>query len=194
MYPILAWANGIMDPTKVPAGTRLAVPVLVPYRLEKGESISSTSDRFYGDPKQFTVIASASGIDDPARVPAGSVLKVPCLLPRPTMRTALDTNKSKGTGSGTDKAMALLAQAEALFRAGKYGDAWKTGYEAVKGLEGKEKARALRLLASTQYAFGRMEEALEDLKAAYDLDTEFTPDPAYVNPEMMELYSKARRQ
>ena len=65
---------------------------------------------------------------------------------------------------------------------------------AAKGLGGKEKARALRLLAAGQYAFGRMNDALADLKTAHELDPNFKPDPAYVNPEMMELYNKARNQ
>jgi Flp pilus assembly protein TadD len=90
--------------------------------------------------------------------------------------------------------MALLEQAETDFRAGRYGEAWTTGNKAARGLKGKEKAKAMRLLAAIQYAFGRIEEALADLKAAHTLDPEFTPDPAYVNPEMMELYKKAKRK
>jgi Flp pilus assembly protein TadD len=92
------------------------------------------------------------------------------------------------------KSLALLGQAETAFRSGQYGEAWTMGNNAAKGLSGKEKARALRLLAAGQYAFGRMDDALADLKAAHKLDPNFKPDPAYVNPEMMELYRKASRQ
>jgi LysM repeat protein len=194
-YPVVAWANGIQDPARIPAGTHLTVPVLIPYRLKRGESVSSVAARFYHDPKQFAPIVSASGIKDPARVTAGSQLKIPYIFPRPAVKTALsNTEKTTSPDPGTDKAMALLGRAEAAFRAGRYGEAWTTGYEAARGLKGKDKAKALRLLAASQYAFGKMDEALEDLKAAYTLDPEFRPDPAYVNPEMMRLYEQAREK
>lgn len=191
-YPIIAWANGIRNPAVIPAGTRLILPVMLPYRLNKGESISSVAARVYGDPKNFAPIVLASEVNDPNRVPVGSLLKVPYVFPRPVVKTIPAAEKSTGSASGNKKAMALLGQAETAFRVGKYGEAWTTGNKAARGLKGKEKAKAMRLLAASQYAFGRIEEALADLKAAYTLDPEFTPDPAYVNPEMMELYKKAR--
>jgi tetratricopeptide (TPR) repeat protein len=193
-FPIIAWANDLSDPARVPAGTRLAVPALLPYRLPRGESVSTTAQRFYGDPRQYTPIVSASDIKDPARVPAGSLLMVPYLFPRPTVKSVPKIREKEESASKADRAMVLLEQAEAAYRAGKYGDAWTSGYEALRGLEGKQKARALRLLAGCQYAFRRMTEALDDLKAAYELDPEYLPDPAYVNPEMLELYRKARSQ
>jgi len=191
-YPVIAWANGIRDPARIPAGTRLVVPVLIPYRLAKGESVSSAAGRFYGDPKQYAPIIAASGIEDPLRVRAGSVLKVPYVFPRPAVNTVPGKSKKVVSVSASDKAMTLLGQAEADFRGGKYGEAWTAGHEAARGLEGKEKARAMRLLAVSQYAFGKTVEALEHLKSAYELEPGFSPDPAYVNPEMMRLYERAR--
>ncbi len=79
-------------------------------------------------------------------------------------------------------------------RTGQYGDAWTTGNEASKDLEGKDKARALRLMATTQYAFGKTEAAVDALKRAHELDPDFTPDPAYVNPEMRLLYEQASKK
>ena len=180
------------DPARVPAGTRLVVPVLIPYRLAKGESVSSAAGRFYGDPKQYAPIIAASGIEDPLRVRAGSVMKVPYVFPRPAVNTVPGKSKKVVSVSASDKAMTLLGQAEADFRGGKYGEAWTAGHEAARGLEGKEKARAMRLLAVSQYAFGKTVEALEHLKSAYELEPGFSPDPAYVNPEMMKLYERAR--
>jgi LysM repeat protein len=190
-YPVIAWANDIRDPAMVPAGTRLAVPALIPYRLPGGESVSTTAQRFYGDPRQYAPIMSASGIEDPARVPAGSLLMVPYLFPRPDVKSVLNTEENRRSASANDKSMALLGQAEAAYRAGKYGEAWTSGHEASKELDGVQKARALRLTAACQYAFRRKDAALDDLEAAYELDPDFKPDPAYMNPEMMELYRKA---
>jgi hypothetical protein len=190
-YPVIAWANGIRRPEVVPAGTRLMLPIMIPYRLKRGESISSVAALIYGDPKNFAPILLASAVNDPNRVPIGSLLNVPYLFPRPVVKSTLNTDKNMGSEAGSDKAMNFLKQAEASIRAGRYGEAWTAGNKAARGLKGRDKARAMRLLAASQYAFGRNEEALEDLKAAYTLDPEFRPDPAYVNPEMMELYKQA---
>jgi len=212
MYPVLAWANGVQDVTRVPVGTRLAVPILIPYILKKGESISAVAGVFYGNPRVYEVIVNASRIVDPARVPAGTLLKIPYVMPRPIVKkasvrtvrkpapkpvlksTVTPVVKKSGLDLKTKKALILLGQAEGAFRAGRYGDAWTMGNEASRDLNGKNKAKALRLLAVGQYAFGRTDEALDDLRRAHDLDPGFKPDPAYVNPEMMVLYKKARSQ
>ncbi len=208
MYPVLSWANGIQDAAKIPVGTRLAVPVLVPYVLKKGESISSVAGVFYGNTKVYQVIINASQIMDPTRVPAGSVLKIPYVMPRPIVKKApvrtvrkpapkpapKPAVKKAAPNRKTKNALTLLGKGENKFRAGRYGDAWTMGSDASRDLKGKDKARALRLMASCQYAFGKTNVALDDLRRAHELDPGFKPDPAYVNPEMMALYKKARSQ
>ena len=203
-YPVIAWANGIGDPALVSEGTGLSVPVLVPYRLRRGESVSSVAGRFYGDEKEFGPILWASGIEDPRRVPAGAVLNVPFLFPHPDMKglraageaaaAEKEAEEKARAEAGARKAEALLQQARAAFRSGRYDDALDSGREASRGLEGARRAEALRLLADCQYAFRRMGETLRYLEAAYELDPGFTPDPALVNPEMMALYERARGQ
>jgi len=212
MYPVLAWANGVHDAAKIPVGTRLAVPVLIPYTLKKGESISSVAGVFYGNPKVYEVIVNASRIEDPTRVPAGTVLKIPYVMPRPIVKktsvrtvrkpapkpapkpVAKPVVKKPRVDPKAEKALVRLRQAEKAFRMGQFGDAWTMGNDASRDLDGKDKARALRLMASSQYAFGRTDEALDALKRAHELDPAFKPDPAYVNPEMMALYKKAGSQ
>ena len=88
MYPVLAWPNGVKDMGRVSAGTRLAIPVLVPYALKKGESVSSVAGDFYGNPKVYEVILNASRIEDPTRVPAGTLLKIPYVMPKPVVKKA----------------------------------------------------------------------------------------------------------
>ena len=208
MYPVLAWANGVHDVAMVPVGTRLAIPVLIPYILQKGQSVSSVAGDIYGNPKVYEVILNASRIADPTRVPAGTILKVPYVMPRPVVKKAPVRTVRKPTPKPVmtsvvkkpepdpkaEKTLKLLVQAEGAFREGRYGDAWTMGNEASRNLSGKDKAKALRLMASCQYAFGRTDEALDALKRAYELDPGFAPDPAYVNPEMMALYKKAGSQ
>jgi hypothetical protein len=188
------------------------MPFLFPYRLKRGESVSAVAERFYGDPKQFGPILTASAIPDPTRVAAGARLLIPYILSRPARPKTVKASRPRSTlppkpvvkkaspvsapqkNPQRRKSLALLYKAETAFRSGKYAEAWTMGNNAAKGLGGKEKARALRLLAAGQYAFGRMDEALADLKAAHALDPNFKPDPAYVNPEMMRLYKRARNQ
>ncbi|UCG38248.1 MAG: LysM peptidoglycan-binding domain-containing protein [bacterium] len=217
LYSLIVWANGIQDPARVPAGTRLTLPFLIPYRLKRGETVSMVAERFYGDPKEYAPVLAASGIADATRVAVGSRLLVPYVLPRPAREEAPPPTRPRAAKTSPApaarptpppkpqaesapredtarvEALGLLDRAEAAFRSGEYGDAWTMGHEASKGLQGREKARAYRLLAASQYAFGKNDAALEDLRAAYALDPDHTPDPVLVNPEMMDLYEKARR-
>lgn len=208
MYLALAWANGVKDAAKVPAGTRLAVPVLIPYNLKKGQSVSSVAGDIYGNPKVYEVILNASRIDDPTRVPAGTLLKIPYVIPKPVAKKTPVRKVKKPVPKPApepvakkpvpdiqaQKALTLLREAERAFREGRYGDAWTLGHDASGNLTGKDKARALRLMGYCQYAFGKRAEALDALKRAHELEPEFKPDPAFVNPEMMELYQEASAQ
>jgi len=215
MYPVLAWANGIKDAAAVPAGQRLAVPVLVPYVLKTGESVSSVAGAIYGNPLVYEVIINASRIEDPTRIPAGTLLKIPYVIPRPKVNRApakpvkaaakpvqKKTPNTVPTPAArkpepdlkAEKARGLLLKADEAFRAGRYGDAWTLAHEASGDLEGPDRARAFRTMAATQYAFGKKEAALNDLIKAHQLEPGYAPDPAYVNPEMMELYEQARKQ
>jgi len=208
MYPVLAWANGVKDAAKISVGTRLVVPVLIPYVLKKGESISSVAGVFYGNPRVYEVIVNASRVVDPTRVPVGTLLKIPYVMPKPVVKktrvrkvqkpvpkkVTKPIAKKTSVDLKAEKALDLLEQAEKAFRTGRYGDAWTMGNNASRDLKGKDKAKALRLLATTQYAFGKMDIALDDLRRAHELDPGYKPDPAYVNPEMVVLYEKARIQ
>lgn len=208
MYPVLAWANGIKDAANISAGTRLAIPVLIPYTLKKGQSVSAAAGEFYGNPKAFEVILNASRIEDPTRVPAGTLLKIPYVVPAPVIKkepvkkarrpAPAPAPKPAVKKSGPDleriKALKQVSQAETAFREGRFGAAWTLADEASASLDGREKARAFRLMAATQYAFGKTGAALDDLKKAHELDPEFRPDPAYVNPEMEALYERAREE
>ena len=212
MYPVLAWANGVQDAEIIPVGRRLAVPVLVPYALKRGESVSAVAGIFYGNPKVYEVIINASRIEDPTRVPAGTLLKIPYVIPRPVQKKTPVRAARKPTPRPAPKpvpkpvavkpvpdarakeAISLLERAEGEFKAGNYGDAWTMGNEASGALQGKVRARAYRLMAAAQYAFGKTDAALEDLQRAHELDPGFRPDPAYVNPEMMALYERAREK
>jgi nucleoid-associated protein YgaU len=42
-----------------------------------GERLEDIAFLYYGDPSAWRVIAAFNGIDDPARVPAGTLLRIP---------------------------------------------------------------------------------------------------------------------
>jgi len=194
LYPVLAEVNGLRDPTSVPAGTRIRIPVMISYRLQKGESISTVAERFYGDPRLYSRIVLSSGIRDAGRVKIGTRLKVPILLvkrgqsPRPEVAKP---SKKKVPARSLNHAE-KLAGAERAYRVGDYEKARELLKIALPGLKGPEKARALRIEADISYAYGNTEGTLTALAASYRFDPEFTPQPAMYNPEMIKLYKKAK--
>jgi LysM repeat protein len=204
LYPILAAANGLRSPEAVPAGTRLVVPVMVPYTLKRGESLSEVADNFYGNPKAYTSIALASGVSDPGRVSPGTKLKVPLVLKRSTSgstkKTAVsgkatpspETAKSRSKKERPATPNKGLARAGEAYRGGDYGKARDLVSQALPDLRGTERAEALRLLASCQYAFGDRKKALASLRESYILEPGYEPQPAMVNPDLMELHKQAK--
>ena len=190
LYPILAAANGLRSPEAVPAGTRLVVPVMIPYTLKRGESLSEVADDFYGNPKAYTSIALASGISNPGRVSPGTKLRVPLVLKRST--SSPKTVKSRPKKERPVSPDKNLARAEKAFREGDYSKSRDLISQALPDLRGTEKAEAFRLLASCQYAFGDRKEALVSLRQSYKLEPGYVPQPAMVNPDLMELHKRAK--
>jgi LysM repeat protein len=194
LYPVLAEINGLSDPTNVPAGTMIRIPVMISYRLQKGESISTVADRFYGDPRSYSVIALSSGISDAGRVKSGTRLKVPMVLVKRSQSPRSEVAKppkKKAPAGGLNHAE-KLAGAEKSYRVGDYERARELLKIALPGLKGSEKARALRIEADISYAYGNTEGTLTALAVSYRFAPDFTPQPAMYNPEMIKLYQKAK--
>ncbi len=194
-YTVLAEVNDITRPEAVPAGTRIRIPVMVPYRLGKGESLSTVARDFYGNPGKFPAIAVASGIDDPARVSVGTGLKVPLVLVKTARATQPPPQKTKPKRTSQprtpDKAGLVLKQASEAYRQGEYAQARDLLSNSLMSMSLSDKPAALRLLASCHLAFGDRERALDALREAHRLEPGYRPQPAMVNPELMELYEQA---
>ena len=190
LFPILAAANGIRKPQSVPAGTRLRIPVMVPYTLGRGETLSTVARDFYGNPKAYVSIALASGVSRPDRVPVGTDLRIPLIMIRSTGKKNAKTAATPKPEKVSDS---WLRDARSAFRAGEYKKARGLVEDRLSTLREKSRAEALRLLASCHYAFGERDKALKALKESYALDPGFEPDPAMVNPDMMALYAKVRK-
>ena len=99
LYPVLAEVNGIKKPEAVPAGTLIRIPVMVPYQLKRGETLSTVAKEFYGKTRMYNPIVLASGIDDVTRVASGTRLKVPLILVRASGNTRRAPPPSRATAS-----------------------------------------------------------------------------------------------
>ncbi|MFC1714890.1 LysM peptidoglycan-binding domain-containing protein [Candidatus Poribacteria bacterium] len=95
LWPRIADANGISDVTDIPAGTPIYVPVKGAKRIsgklvkaggsevlttvvyQKGDSLWSLAEKYYGEPKLWSRIADANGISDATDIPVGASIHIP---------------------------------------------------------------------------------------------------------------------
>jgi S-formylglutathione hydrolase FrmB/3D (Asp-Asp-Asp) domain-containing protein len=77
LYRLIATASGIADPDVIDVGQRLIFPDFTRYTAVAGDTLSALAVRFYGDAELSRLIASASGIVDPAVIDVGQRLIIP---------------------------------------------------------------------------------------------------------------------
>ncbi len=204
MFPVLGKLNGITRPENVSAGTSLAIPVLLPYRLSQGETLSTVARDLMGDPIAYDLIAIASKIKKPDSVPIGTLIKVPVILerarkpkpPPPARPEPTPAKSAKTSPTSSRKASSELAKkigsAEREFRLGNYQEAKGILLKIEHRLVKRKHAEALRILASSHYAYGDTSLALDALRKAYALDPSYRPRTSMVNPELLSLHRRAR--
>ncbi len=96
------------EPTPTPTPT----PSDVTYKVQKGDSLWTIAQKFYGNGTRYKEIASANSIADPNKIQVGQILKIP--------------NSSSQSSSVTYK----VQKGDNLSSiAAKYGMSWKTLYE-----------------------------------------------------------------
>jgi len=66
--------------------TAITAPTEQRYIVQEGDTLGSVAQQYYGDPRRFTDIAQASGIQDPNRIEVGQELIIP--QDQPQMPTA----------------------------------------------------------------------------------------------------------
>jgi len=205
MFTILGKLNGITRPESVSAGTSLAVPVLIPYRLSQGETLSTVARDLMGDPMAYDLIAIASKINKPESVPIGTLIKVPVVLNRAKKPKSTPQARPKPKPAKPPKAVPApsrkapselanrIGSAEREFRQGNYQEAKGLLLRIEHRLIKPEHSEALRILASCHYAYGDTSLALDTLRKAYTLDPSYKPRKSMVNPELMKLHYKAKK-
>jgi LysM repeat protein len=208
LYTVIARLNGLRDPARVPVGSRIRIPVLIPYNLHYGESLAGIAGEYYGDTRYYTMIAEASGIKDPRKVSAGARLKLPFILNRVARTVKKKSAPPKAAPAPAPvpvvpapveeetprRYLDRLKRAESAYRKGGFEKARNAVDLALEGLKGKDRARGLRLLADLSYAYGNNDHAREHLERAYKLDPGFSPQPAMVNPDLMKLHREAKKK
>ena len=121
-FDTIAKFNHIEDATKVKPGQRIMIPDVggaavkhespqevdssssfVEHKLRQGESISKLAQKYYGDYKQFHIIARFNGMDDATRVKVGQVVKVPKVAGLPFYETDIDDAGQKTSPSQAAK-------------------------------------------------------------------------------------------
>ncbi|MEU2040337.1 LysM peptidoglycan-binding domain-containing protein [Nocardia niwae] len=80
-FPVLAAANGIVDPNRITAGQVLVVPEISrTHTVVAGDTLFDLARRFYGDGGLFPILAAANGIADAGRIRVGRLLVIPELM------------------------------------------------------------------------------------------------------------------
>ncbi|MBT8340448.1 MAG: tetratricopeptide repeat protein, partial [Desulfatitalea sp.] len=175
------------------------------HTLQRGESISKLAQMYYGNYKQFHIIAQFNGMDDATRVTVGQKIKVPKVAglpfhlpqqeqkpsatletdiaetPTPTQEAPpgdiLDEGPTDEVSEMDEQVMAYRDTGIVLYNEGKYEDAV---FELNKAIEAAPEDKQTRsYLAKAYFESGKRLFEQQDFKAARDaFESAYQYDPA----------------
>jgi S-formylglutathione hydrolase FrmB/LysM repeat protein len=76
LYPLIADASGITNPSDIDVGHQLIIPDATRHTVVAGETLSKLALHFYGDTALYPLIATVNGIADPAVIDVGHVMTI----------------------------------------------------------------------------------------------------------------------
>jgi len=76
-YPALIALNGLPPEAPLRVGASVVMPIVLPHRLERGESLSLLAERYHGDPEISHLLQLVNGIEDPRTLSVGQMLRIP---------------------------------------------------------------------------------------------------------------------
>lgn len=76
LYPLIADASGISNPSDIDVGQQLIIPDATRYTVVAGDTLSKLALRFYGDTTLYPLIATFNGIADPDAIDVGQLLVI----------------------------------------------------------------------------------------------------------------------
>lgn len=214
-YAVLMEINGIKDPKNISIDQIIKIPAKIPYTVKKGETLAIIAERFYGDIKKYTLIASYNFISDPKMLEPGQRLVIP--IPdleviedkKPKEKKVIETKvieakkdlTAKAPEKAPPKTEAVSAEGQKILKKG-IDDYFKGSYdEAIseinmaveKGLSQKEDMlKAYRFLAYAHVARDENEEAKKAFTRALELDPKMELDPVYVSPKIIEVFKDVK--
>ncbi len=216
-YKALMEINAISDPKAVSIDQIIKIPAKIPYTVKKGETLAIIAEKFYGDIKRYSLIASYNFISDPKTLEPGQKLIIPIsdleivesktkkIDEKKVVKTApakelpkenavQKKEEIKGAPQPKDENQLLLKKGVDNYFKGKYDEAVTEINSALeKGLKEKEdRVKAYRFLAYTHVAKEEKEEAKRQFKKALEIDPKMELDPVYVSPKIIEVFSEVR--
>jgi len=78
---LLLQYNRIPDPKKIQPGTKIAIPTVIRYTVQKGDTLAKIAHRFLGDRRRHRVLASINHLNSPQALNIGSSIKIPFEVP-----------------------------------------------------------------------------------------------------------------
>ena len=104
--PDMAVFLGLDAARPPPKGVFLAVPQLLPWRIESGDTLIAVSQTFYGNADRALALARLNRIEDPRQLQAGALLRVPFTkLARQPAPTASVSAAPRGGGEELRRAV-----------------------------------------------------------------------------------------
>ena len=155
-YPTIARLNGLTPGQPLRIGGRILIPAIIPYQLQRGESLSLLADRFYGDHKQSGVLQQFNDIADPRRLSPGQALEIPVvsLLLLKDRRPAPASTKSS-TGAKKTAAVKKPATATTSSKSAPASKPGPTTSPVAAITKSAPEHRFTRQLGAAQRAFRR---------------------------------------
>ncbi len=215
-YRLLMEINDIKDPKAVSIDQIIKIPAKIPYTVKKGETLAVIAEKFYGDIKKYTLIASYNFISDPKTLEPGQKLIIPiadleiieskakktdekkvvkALSEKPVSKNNIEKKEiAKTETPQKEEGQQFLKKGMESYFKGRYDEAVAEINTALeKGLKEKEDMlKAHRFLAYTYVAKEEKDEAKRQFKKALELDPKMELDPVYVSPKIIEVFKEVK--
>lgn len=226
-YKDIAMFNNLPDATRIRPGQRIMIPAIegtlrrssqpeddkgyVDHVIQPGETISKLAKKYYGDYKQFHIIAQYNDLDDATRISVGQSIKIPKvaglpfnvpaaieekngLLPeseevQPQPVSDLLTEGSANDEAVDEQLMAYRDAGIAFYNEGKYEDAIFELVKAVEAMPGD--AQTLDYLSRSYVEAGKQlldqkeyNAAKESFESALEYDNNCTKCKRYIEQSL----------
>ena len=189
--------RSLREPLQV--GERIAVPILVPVELARGQTLASIARAFYQDPELWPLLQSVNQIDQPRKLRPGTRILAPVVLetrvlPEPEDPTAdvpgdtAASARALDPDPDTERARALRAGIHA-YRQGQYALALASLESArteimTRGTRTQQRS-LLRHLGFTYVAHDRSNLACGAFRELETVSPGSEWDPALVSPKVL---------